>query len=179
MAHLPLRQKSDFPKEYQYLLDEEALGELNLFQVVGHSPEILKSLMKMASTLWEYSAIDEDAREALTLVVAHEVKSEYEWHQHVRIAMDCGVTTDDILAISNMEYDDVESVNSDLIDFTLAFVRDEVTGEAIESLENHYSHETIVGVAMLVNHYVSIAKFINNMDIGLQEEFVGWQLEHR
>jgi 4-carboxymuconolactone decarboxylase len=160
MPHLPLRKKSDFPEEYRYLLDEEVLGELNLFQVIGHSPEILQSFIKMASTLWEHSKIEEAAREMLTLVVARDLDSTYVWHQHVGIAMDLGVPTDEIRAIGDTEYEAVRAVDELLVEFALAFVRDEVTGEEVAKLQNHHSPGAVVGVAMLANHYVSVANFV-------------------
>jgi len=177
MAHLPLREKSDFPEEYQYLLDEEVLGELNLFQVIGHSPEILQSFMKLASTLWEHSEIEEVAREMLTLIVARDLDSRYVWHHHIGIAMDLGAPTDEIRTIGNTEYEVISAVDERLVEFVLAFVRDEVTGEEVARLQNHHSPGAVVSVAMLADHYVSVAKFVDNMDIALEEEFVGWQLE--
>ncbi|MEO8541122.1 MAG: carboxymuconolactone decarboxylase family protein, partial [bacterium] len=54
-----------------------------------------------AFRVWRASGLEPRARELVILRSAFQKRSTYEWHQHVRIARDAGLTDQEIIAIGD------------------------------------------------------------------------------
>jgi YYY domain-containing protein len=65
------------PEEYQYLLDEDVLGERNIFRAMGNNPPILKSYMLYGSTLWKECGLSPRDRELVILGVARALAADH------------------------------------------------------------------------------------------------------
>jgi alkylhydroperoxidase family enzyme len=182
MARVPLVDREDLPEEYQYLLDEDALGERNIFRAIGNSPPVLQSYMRYGTTLWEAGELTTRERELLILAVARALRSAYEWHQHVDIGREAGLDDGEITAIGcdahrdHEEFDDRERA---LLAYADAFARGEVTDAIHEDLAEFCEASTLMGVAMLCSHYVATARALDALAVPLEGSFVGWQPDDR
>ena len=58
MARTPLLEQSELPDDYQYLLGEEAMGEINLLRAMANNPDVLGSYMRYGTTLWGDGGLD-------------------------------------------------------------------------------------------------------------------------
>ena len=177
MARVPLLEKADIPEEYQYLLAEEAMGEINLLCAMANNPQVLQSYMRYGTTLWRDGGLDETDLERCILAVARTLESKYEWHQHVPIASDLGVPEKDIRAIADGTFDHFDDRRVALLRFVQAVAEGYVDDETHEALAAHVDHETIVGVTQLATHYLATARFLDALEVPLDGSFVGWDLE--
>lgn len=174
MARITLQRQTDLAEEYRYLLSEDALGELNLLCAMANNPGVLQSYMRYGTTLWKESGVDPDDIERCILAVARALDAEYEWHQHVPIARDCGVTETEIRAIAQGSSEPFDDSRSAL----LAYVRAVALGDASEDtyidVADHYDELTVVGVTLLATHYLSTARFLDALDVETETPFRGW-----
>ena len=182
MARVPLVDREDRPEEYQYLLHEDALGERNIFRAIGNAPPVLQSYMRYGTTLWETGDLTARERELLILAVARALRSAYEWHQHVDIGREAGLTDKGIAAIGREEYENFEGFDDrdrTLLAYADAFARGEVTDAIHEDLAEFCEASTLTGVAMLCSHYVATARALDALVVPLEGSFVGWQPDDR
>jgi 4-carboxymuconolactone decarboxylase len=175
MARVPLHRRSDLPEEYQYLLDDDVLGERNIFRAIGNAPSILQSYMRYGTTLWRDTGLNERERELVILTVARACSSRYEWQQHVDLGIKAGVTRPEIQAIGRDDLNAFEGRERALLVYTQAFATDGVTDEAHEAVAGQCDPETVTGLAMLASHYVATACVLDALAVPLEEEFVGWE----
>lgn len=111
MSRLPLLERDQIPEAYHYLFAEEYLGDRHIFRVWAHNPEILEATLEYLDTLSEQ--LKPRRKELVILAVAKARGARYEWHQHVGIARDKDVTTEEMRATGGGDlspFDDAEFV---------------------------------------------------------------------
>lgn len=174
MSHVPLVDASDLPESYRYLLDDDVMGELNIFRAMGNNPPVLQGYMRFGSVLWEETGLPATERELVVLVVAKETRSRYEWHQHVGIARDVGVDPARIDAIGRADWASFEGRLNALLSYTRAIVEDRATDDDVAALCEHVDADALVGITLLVGYYVATARALAAWDVPVEDEFVGW-----
>lgn len=176
MARISQTSRSDLPEEYQYLLEEDTLGERHLFTTMGNNPEILKSYMLYGSTLWDSCGLSAHDRELALLAVARELGSRYEWEQHVDIGYEADVTPEAMRAIGRGDFAYFDDRTQVVLEYVQAFAAGDVTDEIHERLAAHFEEDTVVGIGMLASHYVATARFLEGFGVPLEQEtFIGWE----
>lgn len=175
MARVPYVDEGDLPKNRQDLLVSALQGKpLNIYRAIGNNPAVLYGLRTFLGSLWRDSGLDDEGRELVILAVCSEVGSAYEWHQHVAIARDVGISDRDILAIADGDLEGFDFGDRLLIEYARAVVRDEVDEATHEALAAEYGPETVVGVAALAGGYLLVARLLSALDVETESPFVGW-----
>lgn len=178
MARVQLINQEDLPEDYQYLMSEDALGEPNIFRAMGNNPKVMQSYMRYGTTLWNESGLSFRERELAILAAANALSSEYEWHQHVHLGRDADITDDEIKRINRDELDAFDDNERALIRYARAFASNNITDHIHDELADHYDTKTVVGTTMLSSHYIATAAALEALDVPLEEEFIGWDLEN-
>lgn len=177
MARLPYADPADMPDGYDELLVSSLQDRpINAYRVLGTNPEILRGERAFAATLWNDTGLEPRQRELVILAVAREMDSRYEWHQHVRIAPNVGVTKDEIRAIAEGRTDRFDPDERILMEYGVAVIRGRVDESLHEEIAARYAESTIVGIALLAAGYQLVARFLAAFDVDLEESFVGWDL---
>jgi len=173
MSRLPLLDRDEIPEEYHHLFTDEYLGDRHIFRVWAHNPEVLEATLEYLDTLYEQ--IGERRKELVILTVAKARDARYEWHQHVDIARDRGVTTEEMQAIGGGDlspFDDAEFV---LLQYARAVESGQVTDRIHDAFAREYSPSEIVAVGLLIDFYVGLCNYVASADLSFEGgEFVGW-----
>lgn len=173
MSRLPLLELDDVPEEYHHLFGDDYLGDRHIFRAWAHNPEILEATLEYLNVL--YDQLGERRKELVILAVARARESRYEWHQHVDIAREKGVSLEEMRAIGGDDlsvFDDAEFV---LLQYARAVEAGTVTDQIHDALTRHYSNGEIVAIGQLVGFYVGLCYHIASMNIPFEGgEFVGW-----
>ena len=176
MSRLPLLELEDIPEAYHHLFTDEYLGDRHIFRAWAHNPEVLEATLDYLNVL--YDQLGQRRKELVILTVARARGARYEWHQHVDIARDRGVTLDEMRAIGGDDFslfDDAEFV---LLQYARAVESGSVTDQIHEALAVHYSPAEIVAIGLLVDFYVGLCNYIASVDLPFEGgEFVGWSPE--
>lgn len=176
MARVPLVSQSDLPEDYQYLMDEDALGERNIFRAMGNNPPILKSYMLYGTTVWNECGLSAHDRELVILAIARALRSEYEWEQHVDIGAAEDVSPEAMRAIGGDDLSYFDDETQAVLEYAQAFARDEMTDAVHDALAAHVDARTVAGVGMLSSHYVATAFMLKSFGVPLElDQFVGWE----
>ena len=173
MSRLPLLQLDDIPDEYQYLFTDEYLGDRHIFRVWAHNPAVLEVTLEYLDTLYEQ--LTPRTKELVILTVASARGARYEWHQHVDIARDNGVTLEEMRAIGGGDFSPFDDEEYVLLQYAMAVESGGVTDQIHDALAASYSPAEIVAIGLLVDFYVGLCNYVASVDLPFEGgEFVGW-----
>lgn len=169
-----LSNPEDLPADYRHLLQQQ---DRNVYRALGRRPPLLAAFREFGRAVWAECGLDARAREIAILTAGRALDAAYEWHQHVRVGLQSGVTQEEIKAIG-AENDEVFSAEEQaLIAFTRAFVTGTVDAAVLDGFVERFDEETAVGVAILASLYLVVARFADAFKLETEEPFVGWALE--
>ncbi len=167
MARIPYPDLSKASPEVR-----DMLGRLpapaNIFNMMAHAETVLKPVMKLGGTLLGKLKLDARLRE---LCLLHAVKLEggdYEWVQHVPIALDLGASQTQIDALSNG--DDKAACFSALEKAALRFTREVVVdGRASEAalaeLRQYVPDREVVELIIMAGFYITLARLTESLGV--------------
>lgn len=167
--------RADTPEEYRHLLSTE---ERNVYRTLAHVPESLEQFRALGGTLREELDLDPHERELVILTAASALRSEYEWHQHVRIGLTEGLSREEILAISDRNYGAFEDEERALVEYVDSYVTGTVDDETYDTLAARIDESKIVGIGLLAGMYIVIGRQMDALEVDTEEPFVGWDLEN-
>jgi 4-carboxymuconolactone decarboxylase len=174
MSRVPLLEMDAIPESHHHLFTEDYLGDRHIFRAWAHNPEVLEATLEYLNVLYDQLTTRE--KELVILTVAREKTSKYEWHQHVDIARDLGVTTEDIRAIGRADLDHFEHREASLLAYAERTVAGTVRDEDYDHLNRHYDHGQIVAIGLLVGFYTGLCNYIAATDLPFEGgDFVGWE----
>ena len=182
MTRLTKTTRSDFPEELYYVFDRLPHGPdgtpMNIFAAMGNNPGLLRSYLRLANPLWAQCGLDPERREIVILRTALLHKSVYEWHQHVRIGREAGLSDARIVALHDWQTSDLfNGLERATLGYADALVAsDHPSQEVHDELAKHLPVAGIVGVNLLVGTYIMTAKFLGAMEVQPEDAFVGWRL---
>ena len=175
MSRLSHLVQDDLPDDYQYLLSEDAMGEINLLCVMAHNPDALQAYMRYGSALWRDCGLDAVDVERVILAVARELDAAYEWHQHYPIARSEGVPAMELAAITDDRTDALDSRVAALTTYAQAVTTDDVDDAVFTAAAEFLDDATLAGTTLLATHYLATQRFLSAFDIPIEDEtFVGW-----
>ena len=192
MARIPYVDKENLPLEIQPLLDTlsdktdevedrgHALqGEtLNVYRLMANNVDLLSAFQTYGSAVWTKSGLSSHEREFVILTVAYQTRSAYEWHQHVRVALNEGMTANQIRAVSNNELDSLVPKYGAIVEYVGCFVNGSVDDTTHERIKSYYDDDAILGIGMLAGNYLGLSRLIDATDVETEVKFVGWNLEN-
>jgi alkylhydroperoxidase family enzyme len=150
----------------------DMLGRLpapaNIFNMMAHAETCLKPVMKLGGTLLGKLMLDARLRE---LCLLHAVKlegGEYEWLQHVPVALDLGATQAQIDALSRG--DDTATCFDPRERAALQLTREAVVDvaaseDAVARAREHLSDREIVELIVMSGFYIMLARLTETLGI--------------
>lgn len=168
-------EESELPPEYEKLLPD---GPPEIFLAIANHPPVVDAFRTLQSTLWHEIGLSPSERELIILSVAREHEAAYEWHHHVRVALNEGIKPDTIRALSKRDFNPFDPDEVALIKYAQAFVQEEIDDAIHDELAKHYDGETIAGIGLLAGFYSGTAQTMKAFDMDLEVPFVGWNLEN-
>lgn len=178
MTRLPKATRADFPEDLAYVW-ERLGGEnaSNIYRALGNNPVLLRGYTRLGNNLWNHCGLDVATRELVILRTAILQHSVYEWHQHVRIGQEAGLTLHRINALHHWRTSELfsEAERALLAYVDAAQAGDHPAQDVHDELARHYPPSTLVGINLLVGYYGMTAKFLGAMEVETEEPFVGWQ----
>lgn len=150
----------------------DMLGRLpapaNIFNMMAHAETCLKPVMKLGGTYLGKLQLHPLLRE---LCLLHAVKLEggdYEWMQHVPIALDLGASQDQIDALARG--DDAAGCFSGVERAALRFTREVVVDvraseAALADARKHLSEREIVELILMSGFYITLARLTETLGV--------------
>ncbi|WP_254821757.1 carboxymuconolactone decarboxylase family protein [Haloglomus halophilum] len=177
MARVPYLDGDDIPDEYGAAFERSRSGATHLFGALANNPPVLDAFVTFAGTLWDECGLDAADRELVVLTVARQTHADYEWHQHVPLALEAGLSEATVRAVREGRYDDLEPHREAIASYAAAVATATVDDALHRALAERVDDRTVVGVTMLAGVYTGLARFLDALAVGPEESFVGWGLD--
>ena len=160
------------------LLDQALVGtgpDANIFATLVRAPGLYRRWLPFGGKLLAGKLPARD-RELLILRTGWNCGAEYEWAQHARIALSCGLTTEEIERVTFDQADDGWAP----FDATLLRAADELHATSTISdptwseLAERYDIQQLIELPMLVGHYHLVAMALNTFGVELDDGLEGF-----
>jgi alkylhydroperoxidase family enzyme len=148
---------------------------LNVFRLFLSNPDVELNALR----LWRASGLTPRQREIVILRCAFVRQSTYEWHQHVRIARDAGISTAEINSVR--EWRDAPAFSEDervllaYVDALASAPRPD--DAAFAAVARDRTPGEVLGVTALITTYFQLAQIMAALDLETEEPFVGWEVD--
>jgi alkylhydroperoxidase family enzyme len=155
------------------LLDLATVGagaDANIFTTLVRAPGLYRRWLPLGGKLLNGKLPPRD-RELLILRTGWNCGAEYEWAQHARIALGCGLTAEEVQRV-RVGPDDADWTE---FDATLLRAADELhmtstlSDATWSALESRYDVDQLIEVPMLVGHYHMVAMTLNALGVELDD----------
>ncbi|KRB70646.1 hypothetical protein ASE07_08615 [Noviherbaspirillum sp. Root189] len=145
----------------------------NLYRVLGRSPAMFRAWIDFAWPLRRQASSSRKTRELMILRGAQVSKTDYEWAHHVPLALESGVTQEQIDVLFSWQESGLFSPEE------RAAIRlaEEVTNgpsasaECIEDLKRNFSEPEVVELVLTASFYVCVGRFLKSMDIDVEPDY--------
>lgn len=133
----------------------------NIFNMLAHAETCVKPVMKLGGTLLGKLTLDPKLRELCLLHAVRLEGGEYEWVQHIPIALDLGCTQAQIDALEAGD-DTAKCFNAQekaALQFTRAVMKSAAQSQAkLAHIRAHLSEREIVELIIMVGFYAMLAR---------------------
>jgi len=179
MARVPLVEKeqaSDKIREVYQKVEDNGARVINLFKALANSPtNILLNVIRLGHSIIGQTGLPPKLRELAILRVAKLSGSEYEWQQHVALALEVGAKQEQIDAISDWQnsskFSDEERAVLQYTDEVAGKVS--VTDQTFHALKKFLSDRTIVELTVTIGYYGMLAQVLVPLQVEVDESHIG------
>jgi 4-carboxymuconolactone decarboxylase len=149
---------------------------LNLFGVLGHHPKLLKRFNLLGGFLLNKGLIPEREREIVILRVGWNAQAVYEFGQHTIIGRRCGLTDDEIVALTRGSGDHAWSPDDRaLIALADDLCADDCVSDATwAALAARWSDAELAELLVVAGFYRLVSGFLNSAGVELDAGVPGF-----
>ena len=168
MAKLPYVDPERAPARVREAL--EAVPPINIFRMTANAETAFRPWLAFGGALLSSLELDARLRELVILHVGRLSGAEYEWVQHVPIALAVGATQDEVDAVERGDLDALGPADAAVLRFTGEVVRDvRASDAAFEAVREQLSPREIVELLLVIGQYMMVARVALNADIEIDE----------
>jgi 4-carboxymuconolactone decarboxylase len=144
---------------------------LNIFGVLGHHPKLLKRFNLLGGFLLNKGLLPERERELVILRVGWNARAVYEFGQHTVIGRRCGLTDDEIAALTKAAEDHAWGADDRaLIALADDLAADDcVSDDTWSALSSRWSDAELVELLVVAGFYRLVSGFLNSAGVQLDE----------
>lgn len=171
---VPLLHRDDLAPDDRSLLARP----IALHRALANSPEVLHRIDMMGRWIRHECPIDPRLRELIILQVALSTENEYEWSHHTGIALDFGVTEQDIHDLQREH----RGEPNELGEIEVAALRVArtlttslmVTDDDWNTLAQWFAADHLVNLVAIIAFYNQVSRLIAALQPGVEPEWSGW-----
>jgi 4-carboxymuconolactone decarboxylase len=172
MARLPL-VNDDASPEVAAVYEEIAGSRgrvMNVFRSLGHAPEGLRRLANLGDYARFHSRLPDRLRELVILSTARANSCQYEWTQHVPLALRSDVTQAEIDALNAGQVPDgLSPLEEAAVRYVLELGRDRRVSDAtFNAVRSHLDEREITDLTLVTAYYTALGMALNAFEVDLQ-----------
>lgn len=177
MARIPYPRSEDLPAKINDFFDKIRSNNwpvLNLNWIMAHSTGTARELIRLGAMLLSKTELNPRFRELAVMRIARFCGSRYEWMQHVPIALEAGLSREELRNIENWK--DTELFNDDdriILAFAEEVARDHRPSDAtFADAAKLLDNTSLVELTTAIGYWSMIANLLNTFDVEIEEELV-------
>jgi 4-carboxymuconolactone decarboxylase len=157
------------PDEVANQVQQAGAQQVNLYRALAHAPELLKAWIDFAWALREQCNTPRQLRELVILRTAQRMLSQYEWHQHRRMAAEAGIEEHQIAELAMWQtspaFTEAERTALALTD---AIVDGHVTDEHNTALSEHFDPQARVELTLTAAFYCAAPRLLDALRVPVE-----------
>jgi 4-carboxymuconolactone decarboxylase len=169
-----VQPKIPLPSDDQLTAEiRETLGNLpplNVFRMMANAPASFHGFLQLAGSILMQSEFDSRKREIAILRVAHVTGSSYEWTQHVRLALQLGVTAEQIERIGvDGPVQGLDEEGTLLCRVAEEISRDvRLSDEALTEIMQRYGVRQATELILCCSYFNMLSRFLESTRVALE-----------
>jgi 4-carboxymuconolactone decarboxylase len=142
----------------------------NVFKGLGHAPEGLRRLAALGEYARFQSKLPDRLRELVILATARANSCQYEWTQHVPLALRSGVTQAEVDALNGGEPPaGLGALEDAAVRYVLELGRDRRVSDAtFAALHSHLNEREVTDLTLTTAYYTALGMTLNAFDADLE-----------
>jgi alkylhydroperoxidase family enzyme len=158
-----------------------SFAELSVFRVLLHHPRLAKAMQDLLITLLFRSTLDARLRELVIMRIGWVSGSEYEWTQHWRVAVDLGVSEDDLVAVRDWRSAGFGPAEEAVLAATDETMETGTISEATwRACEEHVGdRDALLELVVAIGHWRMYATLLRSLRIPLEDGVAPWPPDGR
>jgi 4-carboxymuconolactone decarboxylase len=172
MSRLPLVNEDASPEVAAVY--EEIAGSrgrvLNVFRGLGYAPEGLRRLAALGEYARFQTQLPDRLKELLILATARANGCQYEWTQHVGLALRSGVTQEEVDALNDRR---IPAGLSPLEEAAVRYVQElgrdrKVSDATFAAVREHLNERQTTDLTLITAYYTALGMALNAFEVDLQ-----------
>ncbi len=148
----------------------ERVPPINIFRMMANAETAFRPWLAFGGALLSALELDARVRELVILHVGTLSGAEYEWVQHVPIALAVGATQDEVDAIGRGDVEAFGPLEQAVLRFTEEVVRDvRASDEGLAAVREHLSPREVVELLLVIGNYMLVARVAETTGIEIDE----------
>ncbi|KTE17442.1 carboxymuconolactone decarboxylase family protein [Sphingopyxis sp. H115] len=149
---------------------------LNIFRTLAHAPKALTAFLGWGNyILSKRNALSPRDRELVILRTGYNCRSGYEWTQHKRIGLDCGLSEDEIARIKiGPDADGWSDIDRAMLCATDELTTNHFVTDASWSALAPIGDKGRMDLVMTVGQYTQVSMILNSFGIQVED---GWDVD--
>jgi 4-carboxymuconolactone decarboxylase len=145
--------------------------QVNLYRSLSHAPGLLRAWIDFAWALRGHDTTSRQLRELMILRTAALHHSQYEWHQHRRMAREVGVTEYQVAELEMWRTSDAFGPEERAaLALTDAVIAGEVPDDVAEELERHFDHAQRVELTVTAAFYAMVPRVLEALRVPVEDQ---------
>lgn len=150
-------------------LRQAGVKQVNLYRALAHAPRLLEAWIDFSWLLREQCETPRALRELIILRTAQLSLSQYEWHQHRRMAAEAGVDEHQVAELamwrSSPAFNGAERA---ALAFTDALAVGHVPDEVNAALAEHFGLQARVELTLTASFYFGVPRLLNALRVPVE-----------
>ena len=177
MAKIPYPRIEDTPQKVQEFFDKMKANNpriLNVNLMMAHSPGSVRELIRLGNRLLNRATLDPRFRELAIIRVSRLCGSPYELAQHIPIALEAGISREQIEKIEMWQDSEIFTEEEKVVlAFTEEVVRDsQPTNETFDAASTFLDNTSLVELTFSIGYWSLIAKFLRTFQVDIEEDML-------
>lgn len=176
-ARLDRMEREDCPAEYLDAWDEILRTRgfdimPNVFALLANSPGAMSVVTPVGAYVRYATEFDDVLRELVIMTVAQELRCEYEWKHHWRVAERVGAAQELLKKIGSAELEGEPAPVGPAVKYARLLTNNEPIDDAlIDTLKDSFGIRGFVDLTVMAGYYGMLAKFINTVRVPVEESY--------
>jgi alkylhydroperoxidase family enzyme len=150
-------------------IQQAGAQQVNLYRALAHAPRLLEAWMDFAWALRECCETPRPLRELMILRTAQRTLSQYEWHQHRRMAAEAGVDEHKVAELVMWRTSPAfEGAERAALALTDALVDGHVPDEVNAALAEHFEEKARVELTLTAAFYCAVPRLLDALRVPVE-----------
>ena len=174
MARLSDVTRDQLAPEHQEFFDSIASSRGSVrgpYGVLLHSPDLAARVAHTGAYVRFDLDISEAHREIIICATAREIRQQYEFSAHARLARQAGVSEDVVSAIaSGKAPEGLSGIEASLVKYVQELSQNhKISDETFNAVSGHFGMQKTVEITALIGHYLLVGQILSAFEVDLPD----------